>query len=390
MKNIASIVPIRRSTPIFSLILIGLGIACFARFTLNYPICKGDEGNYVGILYAIKNGIDWPVSGPVFLWINQWITCLSGMKYEETINFVGIFSTPVVLLSMYSVLLVALRNTSKAFLSTLLVFISSYFLGPLIEARPQQLGQVLVLAGTTLGCLNRSDPFRIGLLALIVTATAMYHILSFVVLCGALSLIVLMKHSTRDPKDIAHLMPIVSFIPGVLLLIWPSGPYAAMIRDIVYVHFKVSFPIFYFLIFGLFLSGFFLLLGIKYTEEWWIWITETLKRRLCQLAPSHLFFLMVFVSVFFLILQYVILPADHKPIGIQEWRFYLLQLGNLIFLILYCWGFSIAAIKKASGLDTCDSEPYFSLSIVLGLLALLSLIVRTEPLRGGIYSHYLC
>ena len=127
----------RISTKVFSLILIGLGIVCFARFVLNYPICKGDEGRYIDILYAVENGIDWPISGQFFLWINQWITSLSGMKYEETIRFVGIISAPVVLISIYSVLQVALRDPSNAFLSTLLVLISSYFIGPLIQARPQ-------------------------------------------------------------------------------------------------------------------------------------------------------------------------------------------------------------------------------------------------------------
>ena len=240
-----------------------------------------------------------------------------------------------------------------------------------------------------MGYLNRSHIFGIGLLALIVTVTALYHIFSFAVLCGVLSLIILMKHSTRKSKDIAHLMIIISFIPGIFFLLWPSGLYGAMIRDIVYIHFKISFPIFYSLIVGLFLSGFFLLFGINYAEEWLIRIIGTLKRRLSLVAPSHLFFLIVFVSVFFLILQYILLPACHKPIGIQEWRFYLLQLGNLIFLVLYCWGFSITAIEKASGLGTCDSEPYFSLSIAIGLLAVLSLIVTSYILDKNLPIRFI-
>lgn len=150
----------------------------------------------------------------------------------------GMWSVPVLIGLM--VLAYALQGLRRPGSLLLVLSCNTYFLMPLLESRPQQWGQVLVLLGAALAwrALKGLTPWWPYALVLVLTASV--HILSFAIL-GALSLLVWMILFAWGQNNLQALARLALCVAsGGLIFLIPDGPYAPMLDDLKVNHLQMS------------------------------------------------------------------------------------------------------------------------------------------------------
>ena len=129
--------------------LIFVAIAFALRFYAGYPICPNDEASWIYIAGQLDRGVHWPVSGPAFIETARELSRQIGGDHARTIPLIGIVGVFVAISSFVW----GYRKFNMVSVSQVLIALalSSYFWAPLMEARPQQWGQILVFLGVISG-----------------------------------------------------------------------------------------------------------------------------------------------------------------------------------------------------------------------------------------------
>lgn len=161
-----------------------IGLTIYARWFLEYPLCGTDEQNYLKIFEWLDRGGSWPISGPgyaeLIFALRQWM----GLDSGTSVTTIAVLNSTLVLpLGLWLLYRISLGNTWPVWQCLPWLFISSYFLGPWLEGRPQQFGMLLVAIGAWLAHrdLRRHGKCRPGFFLVWVLCFA-YHALSFVIL----------------------------------------------------------------------------------------------------------------------------------------------------------------------------------------------------------------
>lgn len=316
---------------------IALGFALLAwmlRAYAGYPACNYDEAHWLAIARTVDEGVDWPVSGPAFLYLIRTLANGSGLGYPAMFNAAGVGGVLAAILA----LLWGYRRLAPTGAGMVLaaLALSSYFWAPLLEARPQQWGQVLVLCGA-LGCwlwLQRRGGWFWFLL---LPVTALTHILSHAILLWLCSVLVLADYFEGKPFTRRQAAAGLALLSSLAVYLWPEGPYSAMLFDIVHVHLRR-------------MLGFIPALGaaalaacmlVAVLRRRWHWRAEWSQSAghllLRHRAAAHACALLLIAAA--LALQAWLLPAHAwQPYGGSAWRFLLFQSGNLLFAAFFALG----------------------------------------------------
>ena len=342
------------------------------RFSFGYPICRTDEANWIDIARQLDRGVSWPVSGPAFIEAARWIARQFDAAHTSAIPWLGV-------LGVFFAVCALVWGYRKFNLSSPMVVLtalalSSYFWAPLMEARPQQWGQILVFLGVICGWqwLHRKGGWAFFLIVPSVTIT---HILSHAILAFLCGMLVIADYVEKRPLTKRHLGLLLAVLMSMGIYLWPRGPYAAMLNDLEHNQMKrllVSGPY----------AAVLFLLGIAvfiWGQRKWHWrpswtdaVATGLVRRSTAAGLSVVS--LVFTA---LVMQAYLLPADAwLPYGGSWLRFLFFQSGNLIFAGLFVVGIHrLVAGLQSKQLDANMGRLLIWVLVALSLLSVLSIIV---------------
>ena len=180
----------RSIPPLCALLALTAALTVYARCVLGYPICGTDEQNYLKIFDWLDGGGSWPISGPGYAGLILELRDWTGLATRPLVAAVASLNSAFVLpLGLWLFYRIGLNDIRSAWWCLAFLFPGSYFLGPWLEGRPQQLGMLLAVAGAWLAHrhLRERGTCGPGFFLLWVLCFG-YHILSFVVLtalvCG--------------------------------------------------------------------------------------------------------------------------------------------------------------------------------------------------------------
>ncbi|ARU03642.1 hypothetical protein CCO03_02125 [Comamonas serinivorans] len=208
---------------------LALTVLAWALRRAGYPRCPGDEAAWVQIVQSLDRGEPWPVSGPGYLAAVDAMGELFGQAAAEAIPAWGtgsVFVLALTLLRIYRQM-----QPLPPWLALAALALSSHFWAPLLESRPQQWGQVLVLLGSWLCWRWLNGRAGGGAFFAVLAVTALTHLLSHAVLlwvCAALVLVRGGQEQARRQRRLAGLALLLS----VAVYLLPQGPYAAMLHDV--------------------------------------------------------------------------------------------------------------------------------------------------------------
>jgi len=354
-----------------TLVLCGFLLAFAARTWGGYPNCASDEHNWVFISHEVARGVDWPISGPLhFGWV-QMIASTGGLAHERAMAMIGLFSVPILLLVMgYAY---HLQGVSRPGSVLLALCTSTYFLAPLLESRPQQWGQVLVLLGVTLGWRAINGLGAWWPYALVLVMTAGVHILSFAILvaCSLVfwgTLYVLQKSTFPVFFRLAPCL-----FAGLVIFLLPGGPYASMLDDISRHHLHgvqaLNAPA---VALGLVVGALAvaLLLLRQHLKRMANAALASLDKRPAAILPA-----LALLALATLVLQAVILPAEAwSPYRGSIFLFGISQSGNLFFFGLLVCGLIAARKSYLQGRDQALIQTHTILLLAMGVIAVAALL----------------
>lgn len=296
-----------------------------------YPRCRNDELNWIDIAVALDRDEPWPVSGPAFI---HFVRALSGyldFDYEQTFALMGVAGVVfaiAVLLLVYQVIAAGRMPLVLGCLA-----LSTYFWAPLLEARPQQWGQVLVLC-SGLCCWLWLHRRRGGvLLFVLLPILAITHILSHAIALWLCGILVLVAGRSPGHRRIAVLAALgistaVYFVPG--------GPYAHMLRDVYDNHARRALDLLPQAGAALVAAALALALlaaSLVRLNAWASLLQISWRHERLAIAG------MALTLTVALALQAQLLPSQAwQPYGGSVWLFLSAQIGNLLYTVLVLMG----------------------------------------------------
>jgi hypothetical protein len=170
--------------PFAALLTCTAALTAYARWMLGYPLCGTDEQNYLDIFTWLDNGGVWPISGPGYAELIFAVRHWMGWETSSIVVAVAAMNSILVLpLGLWLWYRLSLGESRWAWLCLPWLFAGSYFIGPWLEGRPQQLGMLLAATGAWLAHrdLGKQGYCGIGFFLLWLGCFG-YHALSFIVL----------------------------------------------------------------------------------------------------------------------------------------------------------------------------------------------------------------
>lgn len=364
------------------LILLGFLIAFYIRFIVYKDVvfASSDESNYISLLYLIKNGEFAVVSGPGYIFLIQILNYISNIEFINLVPLSAFFVTTIYLFVVYILYKTEIKNTKYVLLSCMLLLSTSYFLWPIIEARPQQIGMILFFISSLFfyKYLQKEKYF----LPFIITyfLTFIFHILSFFVLSGSVFLISYWRYLKKQDnfKRLFYLIIIFSLCMFLFTRNWFI--YSTMSRGVLAL--LVNFPLcllnklqitifaFIFVICAVILLTYFLRKS-NFTNH----IDNFIKK------PISLFllFLLIILSLF---IQYRLGSDLYSSLYLNSLPYFIFfQLGNIFFGIMYLLGLSF--LIKENKTNNIFFTNSFAL-MVLGALIIIPSLAFPSGFANGL------
>jgi len=178
----------KQKMSIFLLFLIGLLLVIYIRWVVyaHSIFASTDESNYLNIFARSYNTPinSLIVSGPGYVLILRTFNSILGI---EIINTPALFGTVMFVLYpilMFSLFYVMFRNMKISLIGTLCLMLTSYFIWASLESRPQQIGMLLVILAVVIlwriTSESKARPLQVGIFLFLCFTTFITHILSFV------------------------------------------------------------------------------------------------------------------------------------------------------------------------------------------------------------------
>lgn len=322
-KNTPKILPI----PALVLAAFFASTSMVFRFIFEYPICHNDEHNWLTITESLDRGIDWPVSGPAFIAMLRETSRFLGVNYANAMPWLGVSSSFIVVCGLFfGYRVLGLASQLPIFL---VLMLSSYFWAPLLEARPQQLGQLLVFWGAISSWLWLQRREGGWVFFLIIVCIAFTHILSHAILVLLCTTLVFADWMQKRLGNHRHLAAILCIALSLGVYIWPAGPYEFMLTDLRDAHFKKLHLIHLATLAATVATGFYTFKFIFYR------LSRDKTNAIVDFLNNHLKLFtcsLVLVLIFLLTIQAYILPAQAWLPYQGSWpRFIVYQIGNITF-----------------------------------------------------------
>lgn len=327
--------------------------------------------SWAHIARQLERGVDWPVSGPAFIAAVRALAHQLGADYPTALAWLGVCGTFVAVCA----LLWSHRRIGVATApgSLLALALTSYFWAPLLEARPQQWGQAMVLATAVSAWLWMGRRGGWGFFVLL-ALVAFTHILSHAVLVWLCATLVIADWVEGRPLTPRHAIVLVALLASALIYVWPGGPYAHMLDDVRQNHVPRLLAYMPELALATACAG--LAAGLA-RRRWhgrtaWLQAAAVMleRRRALVLGCGGILLLVV------LALQASILPsAAWEPYGGSVWRFLLLQSGNLLFMALFATGvFELARQLRSAEVAPAAGRLLIWSFVALGALGLVTVL----------------
>ena len=365
-------VPFGKKEWVITLLLIGTSLILYIRLIVyDFLIIEpSDEALYVSLIKEVSNGMEPPISGPGFVYLILLINSISGWPIEEITATFGLFIGSVFLLVLYFVYKESMGSREEAVYSCVLILCTSYLLWPMIEARPQQLGMLLVLIGGYFYHTYLSKGKYLVPLIILCLFTFIFHILSFLILMG-LVILLWWFHYLDDRANLKEVIwPAFVLISGVVIFIGPFSIYSSMNKGVIWMLRKSDLNFMqnsHFLVIILIIS---ILIAVP--------LTRYLKKKkiivkLRDLGKKHVGKIMLFIIVALIIVltvQFILNNDIHSKKYRGSLLFFILfQLGNIFFGALFLKAY-FKSIK-----DGRFDDPFFRFASIIMLMGMVSLFL---------------
>ena len=305
-----------------------------------FPPELSDEANWFGLLQLTEEGFHPPVSGPLFVYV------LQAMHEHLSFNLPAILDSVAILGSGLTIALVLsgyryhLPNTTLIKSAAIMLLVTSYFLAPALEARPQQLGIALAF----LICLQvTSQPqTSTGWLLAALLPLAFWHVLSFFVAIAYLSVWKLTLWRLGSLRGGAILLWFV-LASSLLAPLSVSRAYRSLLEDVLAHHVLGQFTLALLIISSLVLAACFCAIPVKLWKK---------VRALCFSHINVSVAIIFLLSAIALILQWRLLPsAALQDYGGSAVTFCIWHAGNLGFCFCYLLGLQTCFRGEVDGLQ---------------------------------------
>ena len=305
-----------------------------------FPPELSDEANWLALMQLTGGGFNPPVSGPLFVFVIQAVHERLYFSLPAILDFVAILSSGLTITLLLLGYKCHLPNTTLIKGAAITLLITSYFLAPALEARPQQLGIALAF----LICLQvTSQPqTSIGWLLAALLPLAFWHVLSLFVAIAYVSVWKLTLWRLGSLRGGAILLWFVLASSLSASLIW-SRAYRSLLEDVLANHVAGQFTLALLIISSLVLASCLCAVPAKLWRK---------VRALC-LCHINVFVAIIFLlSAIALILQWRLLPsAALQDYGGSAVTFCMWHAGNLGFCFCYLLGLQICFRGEVDGLQ---------------------------------------
>jgi len=364
--------PFKKKEWYITLIVLGLSLVFYVRFIIHDLIITdpSDEAMYVTLAEEVSRGLTPPISGPGFVYIILLFNSISGWPLDNVTALMGILISGLLLPFIYILYKENGGSREIAAYSCLILIVTSYFLWPYIESRPQQFGLLLVFAGAFFYNFYLTKGKYLVLFIMVGVFTFFFHILSFLVLISLVSCLWWFRYVEGRSYFRQMFWPAILIGSGLLIFFSPLQMYSHMNGGVKWM-FKMSElgflrrgPV----ILILFALGISALIVVTYFFR-----KKRVIERIRNLDKRHLNkFVPFFVSIIVLalVVQFFLDMDVHR----SKYRdsfilFMVFQIGNILFGAFFVR--SYCRYIRENDLD----DPYFRSVTILMLIGLASLIV---------------
>ena len=320
-----------------------MSLAWMARLWWGYPHFPCDEHNWAFIAQQMDDGVEWPISGPLFFFLIREVAQIWSLTYAKSLAVVGTLSVPIALVGIMTAY--RLLGVVQPGLSLMLLCTSTYFWAPLLESRPQQLGQILVMMGIAVGWrMLRSNRCTLWLWlgwSGILLLTTCVHILSAGVLMALVGGNALVLYVLRMTRPGVLVCMALAAIPAVAVLTFPNGPYTSMLQDIYRNHIlwsnvsKIILPAT--------AATAVMVLIVFWLSRQPLHQPLEIAFRLFSASPRYWLTGVAIVAVLIMVAQATLLPIESwQPYAGSIALFLFAQSGNLFFFLMLLLGFGCA------------------------------------------------
>jgi len=338
-------------------ILLGLPIGLMLlNFVLRqadaFPPELSDEANWLGLIRLTEAGFDPPVSGPLFVYVTQAVHEHLSFGLPAILDSVAILGSGLTIALVLSGYRYHLPNTTLVKSAAIMLLVTSYFLAPALEARPQQLGIALAF----LICLQvTSQPqTSTGWLLAALLPLAFWHVLSFFIAIAYLSVWKLSLWRLGSLRGGAILLWFV-LASSLLVSLVGSRAYRSLLEDVLANHLPGPFTLALLVISCAVLATCFCAVPMRLWKE---------VRALCLSNINGVVAIIFLLSAAGLALQWQLLPsAALQDYGGSGVTFCMWHAGNVGFCFCYLLGLKLCLTGEAEGLE----------GFVIGSLILLAL-----------------
>ena len=338
-------------------ILLGLPIGLMLlNFVLRqadaFPPELSDEANWLGLIRLTEAGFDPPVSGPLFVYVTQAVHEHLSFGLPAILDSVAILGSGLTIALVLSGYRYHLPNTTLIKSAAIMLLVTSYFLAPALEARPQQLGIALAF----LICLQvTSQPqTSTGWLLAALIPLAFWHVLSFFVAIAYVSVWKLTLWRLGSLRGGAILLWF-ALASTLLVSLIGSRAYRSLLEDVLANHLAGPFTLALLVISCAVLATCFCAVPMRLWKE---------VRALCLSNINGVVAIIFLLSAAALALQWQLLPsAALQDYGGSGVTFCMWHAGNAGFSFCYLLGLKLCLSGEAEGLE----------GFVIGSLILLAL-----------------
>lgn len=209
---------------VLSLLLLGAVIVINIRLMVQYITfhVSSDEANYISIMSHGDRGAGGPVSGPGYRLFVLFVHDHTPLSITDT---VAGFASLVTICSLALLLFGYDRCASRmpgSGMAVLLLLTTSYFLWPIIEGRPQQLGMLLLFASVLLYWNSLKDRRFLAPFVAVFLLSFAYHLLTFMLVATTVSIIWWWEYVNKRADLKAAALPgsvillcLLSLVPGL-------------------------------------------------------------------------------------------------------------------------------------------------------------------------------
>ena len=305
-----------------------------------FPSELSDEANWLGLMQLTERGFDPPVSGPLFVYVTQAVHEHLSFAWPAILDSVAILGSGLAIALVLSGYRYHLPDKTLIKSAAIMLFVTSYFLAPALEARPQQLGIALAF----LICLQvTSQPqTSTGWLLVALFLVAFWHVLSFFVAIAYLSAWKLTLWRLGSLRGGAILLWLVLALLLLMSLIG-SRAYRPLLEDVLANHIPGQFTLALLVIFCFLLATCFCAVPMRLWKE---------VRALCLSNINGVVAIIFLLSAAALVLQWQLLPSTAiQDYGGSAVTFCVWHAGNVGFCFCYVLGLKLCLTGEVEGLQ---------------------------------------